>query len=66
MRKRLSYKEISIFLGILVALTILTITWLYPVSGQSLNNSIGPMPEPIAPVGKILTEKLIHTIHWFR
>jgi hypothetical protein len=66
MRQRFSYKEISIVLGILVALAILTITWLNPATTQSSDGSLNTKPDLPAPAGTVIIEKLIHTVHSFR
>ncbi|MFN3840347.1 MAG: hypothetical protein ACK4RF_06540 [Cyclobacteriaceae bacterium] len=62
MFKRLTYKEFSIALGVVVVLIILVTLWLNPISGQSLNTSTSPLPKVTPQATKVLTEKLLYTV----
>ena len=62
MFKRLTYKEFSIALGVVVALIIIVTLWFNPFFGQSLNTSTSPLPNVSLPAAKVLTEKMLYTI----
>jgi hypothetical protein len=58
MTRRISYKEISIALGIIVAAVIVAVLWLSP-SEFSLSEAGSFTSKPFIPSTKILVQKLI-------
>ncbi len=57
MKWRFTYKELSLLLGILVAVIIVITLWLKPFSMESGEVSEKPTQKLIAPAAKILVER---------
>ncbi len=57
MKWKFTYKELSLLLGILVAVIIMITVWLKPFSLESGEVSEKPAQKLIAPASKILTER---------
>lgn len=57
MKWKITYKELSLLLGILVAIIIMITLWLKPFSLESGEVSEKPAHKLIVPASKILTRK---------
>lgn len=63
MFRRLTYKEFSIALGVVVALIILMAIWLNPINAQSLNTGNSSLPKITLPAARVIINMLLPANH---
>lgn len=57
MKWKFTYKELTLLIGIVVAVIILITLWVKPLAGESGEVSVKPMKQLAAPAAKIILRK---------